>query len=310
MNKQVKKNKIFNYAKRSAIYDFYMNYFYDMFLTLYEVKGFNYQQNNFLLRKMWGVGKIASFDTVNVDGVDAEVGLSVFTDNEKNYLDFPSTVYLENNRGVPFIPTESLQVDKDVVIGYARHNQKSVRDTVEFIVSKICDVEMCLRKNLEANSTPWLIACDVASEKTADAFIEKLESDDDVLVFKFKEGEKPYGLVSGAPYIIDKLYNQKNAYINEILTFFGVNNLGTSEKKEHLITSEIDVNNEFISLSGDNFGENLQGFIERTNKVFNTKYKVIKKFNAVNVNANVDESDYSGEPKPKTKTETPEAKNE
>ena len=61
---------------------------------------------------------------------------------------------------------------------------------------------------------------------------------------------------------------------NEVLTYLGVNNLGTSEKKEHLITAEVNSNNELISQSGENFLSMMEDFCERIKKVLDIDISV------------------------------------
>ena len=89
-------------------------------------------------------------------------------------------------------------------------------------------------------------------------------------------------MISGAPYLIDKLYNYKQAVFGEALTFFGVSNLGNIEKNERMITDEVNANNELTYHCADTFKQPLQEFIERTNEVLNHKFELIE--NAVNYN--------------------------
>ena len=103
--------------------------------------------------------------------------------------------------------------------------------------------------------------------------VEKLNADDDFL-FLQDDDNKIQVLLTGAPYITDKLYNYKQSLENEVLTYLGVNNLGTSEKKEHLITAEVNSNNELISQSGENFLSMMEDFCERIKKVLDIDISV------------------------------------
>jgi hypothetical protein len=69
-----------------------------------------------------------------------------------------------------------------------------------------------------------------------------------------------------APYIAGNIMDYKREIWNEFLTFMGINNL--AEKRERLITNEVDSNNELINL-------NLQSLLiprKEACKQFNEKY--------------------------------------
>ena len=52
----------------------------------------------------------------------------------------------------------------------------------------------------------------------------------------------------------------------------GVNNIGTSQKKEHLIVDEVNANNEDIEQQNQSFQSEIEEGFDRANKVL--KYKV------------------------------------
>ena len=133
----------------------------------------------------------------------------------------------------------------------------------------------------KAQKTPWLIAVPPGSEKKVREFQNALEADEPTLFFEIDDFD-PKALISGAPYLIDKLYNYKQAVFGEALTFFGVSNLGNIEKNERMITDEVNANNELTYHCADTFKQPLQEFIERTNEVLKHDFELIE--NAVNYN--------------------------
>ena len=187
-----------------------------------------------------------------------------------DYLDFPKTLHLVKNRPYSFIPVKELKVDEDVVIGWAQRNHRPIREYVINCVDRLVDIDMIIQKNLKAQKTPWLIATSAVNEQKINEFYNALNSDEDALFFTFEEGEKPAALVSGAPYIIDKLEAQKQVIINELLTFLGLNNIGIQEKKEHLINSEVESNNEVVAQAEDNFRVSIEEFLDNINECFGT----------------------------------------
>ena len=265
-------------------YWYYQNKFYNYFMSNYEFEGLDYQQSNFLLRKFWKLGNIAAFRIKNTD----ILGLAEFTEQEFNMYDYPIRALLINERGVPFIPSQPLLVDEEVVIGYAQKNHKSVFSFIDLYCKKLANVEMAIKTNLNVQKTPWIIAnSDPQAEAQLKAIFENVENGEEKLYINAEDVSKIQTLVSGAPYLIDKLYSYKQALENEVLTFLGINNIGITEKKEHLINSEVEANNEVVDYSYDNFISAMEDFFERIKEVLGFDVKVKNKHDKV-----VDEQDF------------------
>lgn len=278
MKKTAEEKEVFSFARRQKIYSTYLNRFYTLFMSKREIvgDGMDYQKNNFVFRKFWREGTIACYD--RKDKVDTENSLLFFqySVNDYNYLDFPVHIYPIKNRPYKFIPDKVLTVDEDVVIGWAQPSGKSPFEYIDFMCRKIADVEVTIRKNLRAHNLPLAWRTTTESLNKTRTYLGKIDADVDDLVFDY-EDEKPEVMISGVPYIIDRLYAYKNSLVNECLTYLGINNMGESEKKEHLITSEVNVNNDLIKESGETFGDSIEAFVDRINKLFGRNLKVVEK---------------------------------
>lgn len=272
-------NKLVN---RDAIYSYYYNKYYDLYMNNYIIDNIDYEQKNYILRKLWADGTVAVFKLKNAMDDKHPQGLLVFTPyavNGFNIYDFPTDVILVNTRGVRFIPSKPLKVNKDVVLGYARRCQKPIHQVVDLYCNKIANVEMVIQINLLANKAPWILGTSPENEKKMQEFWYSLLSDEPRLYASLEDADKAHALVSGAPYVIDKLQAYKCDLENELREFFGFNNLGVAEKKEHLITDEVESNNEAVGKSKEVFFNCLEEFSDRIKEVLD--YDMPVKINEV-----------------------------
>ena len=278
--------------ERGLAYQFYLQKFYNIFMGSYNIKPKNnampltQEQQEYIFKKFWAEGKISAFV---VEGTKLEEGEVPSTVNQYpngvlafvpfapfifNIYDYPVQVNLIQVRGATFIPTKPMVVNKDVVIGYIQRSHKSVLSVVDFYLQKIVDVEMVIKVQLQAHKVPWVVATTPENEEKMKILLNKILSDDFALYLSQSEIEALKTLQGGNQYIIDKLYQYKQALENELLTYLGVDNLGIMEKKEHLTNDEVNTNNDLINDHSDNFLKCLQGFFERIEKVFGIGYEV------------------------------------
>lgn len=250
-------------VNRRKIYAFYFNKYYNLFMNSYKWEGIDYQQTDYIMRKLWSDGTIAAF---KIKGIN-EIGFTTWAPFGWNIYDYPIEVTLINPRGVAFIPKTTQKVDEDVVLGWAQRNKKSVQAIVDIFCEKITDVEMTIRTNLKAHKTPWLVGVSPEDKDKIRTLFNNLEKDDAQLYVDLDDSTGFKSLVSGAPYIIDKLYAYKCALENELKEYLGITNLGNQEKKEHLITSEVEANSEITESSGDCFFDVITEFTERVKDV-------------------------------------------
>lgn len=250
-------------VSRKQIYTYYINKYFNLFMNAYTWNGLDYQQRDYVMRKMWSDGTIAAFKIKNID----ELAFAPYAPFRWNLYSYPEEVTLINERGVPFIPVESQIVDKDVALGWCQRNKKSIFSVVDFFANKLADVEITIRLNLAAHKTPWIIAVSPEDKERVRQLFNKINKGDGELWLEADDSDHFKTLVSGAPYIIDKLYAYKSALENELKEYFGFVNLGNQEKKEHLITDEVAANNQITEASGDCVYDVLVEFAERITDV-------------------------------------------
>lgn len=272
--------------QRGIAYDFYLQKYFNLFMGAYKFTGISQEQQHYILKKLFFDGKISAFI---VKGTKLELDEVPSTTNEYpngmiafvpfapclfNIMDFPVRVNLIQIRGATFIPTTQQIVDKDVVLCYIQKNKKSVAEVVEFFIQKIVDVEMTIKNNLRALKTPFFIATTPENESKMKQLWEKIDNDDGVLYLSSSEIEAIKVLATGTQYNVDKLFNYKQALENELLTYLGIDNLGIMEKKEHMITDEVNSNNDLINDHSDLFLSVLQDWCKRIKDVLGYEMSV------------------------------------
>lgn len=96
-------------------------------------------------------------------------------------------------------------------------------------------------------------------------------------------------------YIADMVQDSKRTIINEFLTAIGVNNANT-DKRERLVTGEVDANNQELVANTTIWKENLKRCCDKINAMFNVGLNVTLQFDASNREENKD--DTGGQRKP------------
>ena len=252
----------------------YKELFFNKFLNRFKFTGLHYQQINWIMRKFWEIGSVGAFiredwDIIKDDKFyknhpEDQIVFAPWVMNDRyNIYDYPIKCTFVNTRAVNFIPTHSFRIDEDACIGYIQRNKKGVYSSIQTLVKQIVDIEMTIRTNLKTQKMPWLIGVSPENESKMKKFVDNLNADDPELFYDIEDIKNAKSLVSGAPYTLDKLYMLLKARVNDVLTILGVNNVGTLEKKEHLVTNEVDANNEEIEASGSQYLDCMKEFFDR-----------------------------------------------
>ncbi len=126
---------------------------------------------------------------------------------------------------------------------------KSTDSTILLFAERLAKIEMSLGININAQKTPLLIKTDDKTRLSMEKLYDKYEGDSPLIVVSNKMQEKPIEVLkTDAPFIADRLREEKHAVWNEALEFLGINTNPSDKKKERLITSEVDSNNEQIDI--------------------------------------------------------------
>jgi hypothetical protein len=127
--------------------------------------------------------------------------------------------------------------------------ERPTDNSVILFTSRLTEAERTIDVNIKAQKTPVIVRCDEKDRLTMINLLKKVE-DNEIFIVGSKDlnvdGLK--AIKVDAPFVADKVQIYKQDIWNEALTFFGINN-ANSDKRERLITDEVNANNEVISIN-------------------------------------------------------------
>lgn len=173
---------------------------------------------------------------------------------------------------------ESVEIENGVLL---KNNPLATKDitTLEIYAKRIDDIEMTQDVNLFQQCIPKVLLADEDSKLTAKAIVEKIKK------FKFVVfGKKSLAttistsdvLDTSAPYLLDKLQQQKTELKNELLSLLGINTVNIM-KKERVNTEEVNANNDYTQNNLDLMYDLRVKFCEEVKAKFGVEFKVNKR---------------------------------
>ena len=132
--------------------------------------------------------------------------------------------------------------DTNSVIIYSNqlHNGMSVYNRLVQYAKDLYLIDSIIMVNVNAQKTPLMLLADEKQMLTLKNLYMKYDGNQP-FIFGDRNDLNPnsiQALVTGAPYVADKLYELKQNIWNEVLTFLGVPNVQMN-KKERLVTDEV-----------------------------------------------------------------------
>ena len=162
---------------------------------------------------------------------------------------------------------------EDIVIIRNNKLSQNSHDFIDRYASILGSIQKTKEVNLNALKTPILLTCDESQKLTLKNFYEQYEGNAPIIY-----GTKALDLSgvnvfkTDAPYLLDKLQEEKRDNFNECLTFLGINT--TPEKKERLITDEVNANNDMVSICLSIFLNSRKQAIDEINRKFGLNIKL------------------------------------
>lgn len=155
----------------------------------------------------------------------------------------------------------------------------STREILEYYVNKLVEVELSTFTNVYLQKFPFLINTTKDNEMTMKTLISKVDKGEPYIMYNKKIADLSNAVDVfnlNVPFVADKLMQYRFETEREIYTLFGFNN--NFEKKERLLTDEINVNNDFINCNIDSMYKKRKQFAELMNVKYGWNVQVKKRY--------------------------------
>lgn len=215
-----------------------------------------------------------------------DVGCVVYFDND-NYgnLVLPPVAFTNLNvYGVPQV-YGAQGVNGEYFSGLDADNSVLIKNTPNFVPTRIyietlceslADVIQARKVNVNATKTPFVIEGEEQEVLSMKNLYEQISGNKAVIYKNKTKAQTSLSLnvlKTDAPYTADKLTALKNAIECDALTYLGLNN-NNIEKKERLVSGEVEANNEIIENYLFMRLKERKDAVEKINKMFGTKIEV------------------------------------
>lgn len=249
--------------------DTYNNKYYNLWMSKFEWNGLDEdlkeQEENYIMRKLWYDGTVAIRNIKNTN----MIAIAPWELQNYNYLGFPETINLVNERGASktIIPSKTLIVNKDVALLFCTPSQKPIKTVVDYYVDRITQAVVLINNNLCLQNMPFVINCTEEDQKRLSDIVDRILNNELVITTASSDINKLQALITQVPFLIDKLQAYIVSMENELLTILGVDNSGVQAKKAQMLVDEVNANNDVINDYGNSIIDELTKWLDRANTV-------------------------------------------
>lgn len=206
---------------------------------------------------------------MNIWGEPTEVITTGY--NYVKTFNIENTINTTYKRGVDGINPAIVCQNNDLAI--------STRDILEYYVNKLVEVELSTFTNVYLQKFPFLINTTKDNEMTMRTLISKVDKGEPYIMYNKKIADLSSAVDVfnlNVPFVADKLLQYRFETEREIYTLFGFNN--NFEKKERLLTDEVNSNNDFINCNIDSMYKKRKQFAELMNAKYGWNVQVKKRY--------------------------------
>lgn len=155
---------------------------------------------------------------------------------------------------------------------------KSTDSTILIFAEKLARIDVAATVNIDAQKTPIFIRCEEKTRTSLEAMYNQYQGNRPFIWGSKALAERPLEVLrTDAPFVADRLREEKRAVWNEALEFLGLNTNPSDKKKERLIIPEVDANNEQIDIQCEAMLLCRQAACEAINELFDLNVSVKKR---------------------------------
>lgn len=149
-----------------------------------------------------------------------------------------------------------------------------MRDIVLLYANKLTEIYRTADINVQAQKMPWILAGDEKTRFSLQTILNDINDNKGAfIVDKSLDLKGLQVLITQAPIVLAELMDYKSEILNDFLTELGINNAAV-DKKERLLTDEVNSNNQFIDLCGSTWLSTRQQAAEEINEMFGLNVSV------------------------------------
>lgn len=257
----------------------YTNYYYRLMLIARSLFKWNNLPNGinekWIERYLYSEGACVFYKDPIVGFMVAKIGNT----GPLNYYDEPTTIRPYATNYLYTDPSDNDQLDNNVNCVIIRNNADSIPTypMIQLYSADLTNIKRTIDTNIEAQKMPVIVTCsDKQKLSLKQAIKQKQDNEPVIYADKGLETKEIGTLKTDAPIVFDKLQIQKTNVLNECLTFLGINNANT-DKRERLVTNEVEANNEMIRINADVMLEVRKQACKEINKMFGLNISVEKR---------------------------------
>lgn len=165
-------------------------------------------------------------------------------------------------------------------------------DVVDY-ANKMNEVEKAIDLNVKQQKFPYIIFSNSNKQFSLEVLMDKIENGYPVIYADNKISfDDLQCFNTNVPFVTDKLQDYKKELDQEILNYFALSS--SMNKRERMLVSEIDVNNDFKNRTCELMYKERNDSIEIVNEVFGTNIEVLKMNDIVEDNVSRETMEGSG----------------